>query len=56
MKISYGDKYKGDLEKTLLDVYFKPTLNCVKELEILKSFSIRLAINSSKDLKIDDKT
>ena len=37
-----------DAEKAFLDAYFKPRSNCQKELEVLKRFSIQLAIANSK--------
>lgn len=47
-KVKIEDRYKGDLEKAFLDAYFKPRSNCQKELEVLKRFSIQLAIANSK--------
>ncbi len=37
-------EYNGDLEKALLDVYFKPSVKIIKELEVVKSFAINLTI------------
>ena len=47
-KVKIEDRYKGDLEKAFLDAYFKPRSNCQKEIEVLKRFSIQLAIANSK--------
>ena len=47
--IKFEDRYSGDLEKAFLDAYFKPKSNCDKELEVLKSFAIQLAIANSKN-------
>ena len=46
--IKVEDRYDGDLEKAFLDAYFKPRSNCDKELEVLKSFAIQLAIANSE--------
>ena len=46
--IKVEDRYNGDLEMAFLDAYFKPKSNCDKELEVLKSFAIQLAIANSK--------
>jgi hypothetical protein len=43
-------RYKGDLEKALLDVYFKPGPDCVKQLEVLKKFSLQLVITNAKKM------
>ena len=45
-KVKIEDRYKGDLEKAFLDSYIKPRSK--KELEVLKRFSIQLAIVNSK--------
>jgi len=42
-------KFYEDFEKAFLDAYFKPGPNCVGELEILKKFSLELAITNSKN-------
>ena len=46
--IKVEDRYNGDLEKAFLDAYFKPKSICDKELEVLKSFAIQLAIANSR--------
>jgi hypothetical protein len=45
------DKYKGDLEHAILEVYFNPGDKCQAVLEVIKSFSIQLIITSCKDMK-----
>jgi hypothetical protein len=42
-------KFNEDLEKAFLDAYFKPGPRCMGELEVLKRFSLRLAITNSKN-------
>ena len=44
------DRYKEYQEKAYLDAYFKPRSNFENELEVLKRFSIQLAIVNSKIL------
>jgi hypothetical protein len=43
------DKYKGDLEKAILDAYFEPGEMCQKVLEVLKGFAIQLIITSCEE-------
>ena len=50
-RVKMKDKYQGDLEKALLDVFFKPSAKCEKELEVLRKFSLLLAITNSKNTK-----
>ena len=38
------EHYKGDLESAILDVYFNPSQECQKELEVLKTFALQLII------------
>jgi len=42
-------KFNEDLEKAFLDAYFKPGPKCVGDLEVLKGFSLQLAINNLKN-------
>jgi len=42
-------KFNEDFEKAFLDAYFKPVPKCVEELEVLKKFSLQLAITNSKN-------
>jgi len=42
-------KFNEDLEKAFLDAYFKPGPKCVGELEVLKIFSLLLAITNLKN-------
>jgi len=52
-RIKKKDRYNGDLEKAFLDAYFKPCPECIKQLEVLKKFSVQQAITYGK--KIDSK-
>jgi len=36
--IKIRDKFNGDLERALLNVYFKPGSKCAEKLEVLKKF------------------
>jgi len=42
-------KFNEDLENAFLDAYMKPGPKCVGELEVLKKFSLQLAITNSKN-------
>jgi len=42
-------KFNKDLEKAFLDTYFKLRTKCVGEFEVLKGFSLQLAITNSKN-------
>lgn len=42
-------QFEGDLEKAFLDAYFKPRRESAKELEVLKKFSLQLAITNAKN-------
>jgi len=48
-RVKLKDIYKEDLEKAFLDIYFKPRSICEKEIEVLKKFSLQLAITNSKN-------
>ncbi len=48
-RVKMKDKYQGSLEKAFLDVFFKPSAKCEKELEVLRKFSLLLAITNSKN-------
>ncbi len=50
-RVKMKDKYQGNLEKAFLDVFFKPSAKCEKEMEILRKFSLLLAIINSKNTK-----
>jgi hypothetical protein len=47
------DRYNGDLEKAFLDDYFKPDPDCDQQLEVLKNFSVQLAITNGKNMDSD---
>jgi len=49
-RIKEKDRYKWDLEKAFMDVYFKPGPECDKQLEVLKKFSVKLAITNRKKM------
>jgi len=42
-------KFNEDLEKAFLDAYLKSGPKCVGELEVLKRFSLQLAITDLKN-------
>ena len=48
-RVKTKDIYKEDLEKAFLDIYFKPRSFCENEFEVLKKFSLQLAITNSKN-------
>jgi hypothetical protein len=45
------ERYKGDLETAILDVYFDPGDRCQEELEIVKGFTLQLVINSCQEVE-----
>jgi len=49
IRVKMKVKFNEDLEKAFLDAYFKPGQKCVGELEVLKKFSLQLAITNSKN-------
>jgi len=48
-RVKIKDVYKEDLEKAFLEIYFKSRSICEKEIEVLKKFSLQLAITNSKN-------
>ncbi len=51
--IKIRDKFKRDLERALLDVYFKPGSKCAEKLEVQKKFLLQLAITDLTVSKIN---
>jgi hypothetical protein len=49
-RIKEKDRYNWDLEKAFLDIYLKPGPECDKQLEVLKKFSVKLAITNKKKM------
>jgi len=49
-RIKEKDRYNGELEKALLDAFFKPGPECDKQLEVRKIFSVQLAITNGKKM------
>ena len=46
-------KFNEDLEKAFLNAYFKPAPKCVGKLEVLKRFSLQLAITNTKNSQLN---